>query len=118
MVLKVNDRRTSCPCHDEFRGPRSDYVRQKFLPTLSHLVKLLCRFRTAGRCASRHVCGGHQQRLNRESFEDDTSPVCHTRGKIQSTLPMMGQWFVADVVCRLLMVSLDGTGWLEGGKWR
>ncbi|GFV58018.1 hypothetical protein TNCV_2573141 [Trichonephila clavipes] len=29
MVLKANDRRTSCPCHDEFRGPRSDYVRQK-----------------------------------------------------------------------------------------
>ncbi|GFX62874.1 uncharacterized protein TNCV_3352001 [Trichonephila clavipes] len=28
MVLKANDRRTSCPCHDEFRGPRSDYVRQ------------------------------------------------------------------------------------------
>ncbi|GFU06271.1 hypothetical protein TNCV_4765681 [Trichonephila clavipes] len=27
MVLKANDRRTSCPCHDEFRGPRSDYVR-------------------------------------------------------------------------------------------
>ncbi|GFV65277.1 hypothetical protein TNCV_4572771 [Trichonephila clavipes] len=28
MVLKANDRRTSCPCHDEFRGPRSDCVRQ------------------------------------------------------------------------------------------
>ncbi|GFS49125.1 hypothetical protein TNCV_2409961 [Trichonephila clavipes] len=28
MVLKANDRRSSCPCHDEFRGPRSDYVRQ------------------------------------------------------------------------------------------
>ncbi|GFV50469.1 uncharacterized protein TNCV_1861501 [Trichonephila clavipes] len=28
MVLEANDRRTSCPCHDEFRGPRSDYVRQ------------------------------------------------------------------------------------------
>ncbi|GFV14304.1 uncharacterized protein TNCV_807361 [Trichonephila clavipes] len=27
MVLKANDRRTSCPCHVEFRGPRSDYVR-------------------------------------------------------------------------------------------
>ncbi|GFU31560.1 hypothetical protein TNCV_3539501 [Trichonephila clavipes] len=27
-VLKANDRRTSCPYHDEFRGPRSDYVRQ------------------------------------------------------------------------------------------
>ncbi|GFV46961.1 uncharacterized protein TNCV_3033581 [Trichonephila clavipes] len=30
MVLKANDRRTSYPCHDEFRGPRSDYVRQKW----------------------------------------------------------------------------------------
>ncbi|GFY35140.1 hypothetical protein TNCV_5045151 [Trichonephila clavipes] len=30
MVLKVNDRRTSCPCHDEFRGPRSDYIRQRW----------------------------------------------------------------------------------------
>ncbi|GFU47095.1 hypothetical protein TNCV_2616641 [Trichonephila clavipes] len=30
MVLKANDRRTSCPCHDEFRGPRSDYVRHRF----------------------------------------------------------------------------------------
>ncbi|GFU83764.1 hypothetical protein TNCV_2266851 [Trichonephila clavipes] len=28
MVLKANDRHTSCPCHDEFCGPRSDYVRQ------------------------------------------------------------------------------------------
>ncbi|GFS60011.1 uncharacterized protein TNCV_3455801 [Trichonephila clavipes] len=38
MVLKANDRRTSCPCHDEFRGPRSDYVRQytwnNFIPHL------------------------------------------------------------------------------------
>ncbi|GFV36507.1 transposable element Tcb1 transposase [Trichonephila clavipes] len=28
MVLKANVRRTSCPCHVEFRGSRSDYVRQ------------------------------------------------------------------------------------------
>ncbi|GFW87635.1 uncharacterized protein TNCV_4486001 [Trichonephila clavipes] len=33
MVLKANDRRTSCPCHAEFRGPRSDYVRQVALAT-------------------------------------------------------------------------------------
>ncbi|GFT59357.1 uncharacterized protein TNCV_4477231 [Trichonephila clavipes] len=33
MVLEANDRRTSCPCHDEFRGPRSDYVRQVALAT-------------------------------------------------------------------------------------
>ncbi|GFY01095.1 transposable element Tcb2 transposase [Trichonephila clavipes] len=32
MVLKANDRRTSCPCHDEFRRPRSDYVRQIWYP--------------------------------------------------------------------------------------
>ncbi|GFX78080.1 hypothetical protein TNCV_972341 [Trichonephila clavipes] len=36
MVLKANDRRTSCPCHDEFRGPRSDYVRQ--------IVSLIVRY--------------------------------------------------------------------------
>ncbi|GFU83500.1 secernin-1 [Trichonephila clavipes] len=35
MVLKANDRRTSCPCHDEFRGPRSDYVRQVALATIT-----------------------------------------------------------------------------------
>ncbi|GFT40350.1 hypothetical protein TNCV_3115331 [Trichonephila clavipes] len=35
MVLKAkaNDRRTYTPCHDEFRGPRSDYVRQGALAT-------------------------------------------------------------------------------------
>ncbi|GFU35155.1 uncharacterized protein TNCV_2106051 [Trichonephila clavipes] len=33
MVLMANDRRTSCPCHDEFRGPRSDYVREVALAT-------------------------------------------------------------------------------------
>ncbi|GFV17846.1 hypothetical protein TNCV_3235961 [Trichonephila clavipes] len=36
MVLKANDRRTSCPCHDEFRGPRSDYVRQEARHHLIH----------------------------------------------------------------------------------
>ncbi|GFV06193.1 hypothetical protein TNCV_1331111 [Trichonephila clavipes] len=66
--------------------------------------------------------------------EDDTSPVCHTSklpevGKIQSTLPM--KWgpvvsVLSDVgflkptsVSRLPYgFSLDGTGCLEGGKWR
>ncbi|GFX67417.1 integrase_H2C2 domain-containing protein [Trichonephila clavipes] len=38
MVLKANDRRTSCPCHDEFRGPRSDYVRQVALATTTELM--------------------------------------------------------------------------------
>ncbi|GFU60772.1 uncharacterized protein TNCV_627161 [Trichonephila clavipes] len=38
MVLKANDRRTSCPCHDEFRGPRSDYVRQVALATTTTTV--------------------------------------------------------------------------------
>ncbi|GFU00714.1 hypothetical protein TNCV_4818721 [Trichonephila clavipes] len=41
MVLKANDRRTSCPCHDEFRGPRSDYVRQHFLDPLAHVEERL-----------------------------------------------------------------------------
>ncbi|GFW58813.1 uncharacterized protein TNCV_4046521 [Trichonephila clavipes] len=38
MVLKANDRRTSCPCHDEFRGPRSDYVRQFTNPLDTQLL--------------------------------------------------------------------------------
>ncbi|GFW96957.1 uncharacterized protein TNCV_4801701 [Trichonephila clavipes] len=37
MVLKANDRRTSCPCHDEFRGPRSDYVRQDYDTSFSRV---------------------------------------------------------------------------------
>ncbi|GFU77154.1 uncharacterized protein TNCV_4330481 [Trichonephila clavipes] len=39
MVLKANDRRTSCLCHDEFRGPRSDYVRQVALATNNNTVR-------------------------------------------------------------------------------
>ncbi|GFW35703.1 RNase H domain-containing protein [Trichonephila clavipes] len=42
MVLKANDRRTSCPCHDEFRGPRSDYVRQDSLRQGGTLNFLIC----------------------------------------------------------------------------
>ncbi|GFX90648.1 hypothetical protein TNCV_3194661 [Trichonephila clavipes] len=38
MVLKANDRRTPCPCHDEFRGPRSDYVRQVALATTTTTI--------------------------------------------------------------------------------
>ncbi|GFW68754.1 uncharacterized protein TNCV_3639691 [Trichonephila clavipes] len=40
MVLKANDRRTSCPCHDEFRGPRSDYVRQVALATTTTTTQI------------------------------------------------------------------------------
>ncbi|GFW72796.1 hypothetical protein TNCV_1266391 [Trichonephila clavipes] len=39
LVLKANDRRTSCPCHDEFRGPRSDYVRQQLMGKVFFLIK-------------------------------------------------------------------------------
>ncbi|GFX27050.1 hypothetical protein TNCV_439561 [Trichonephila clavipes] len=40
MVLKANDRRTSCPCRDEFRGPRSDYVRQVASENNNQLLKV------------------------------------------------------------------------------
>ncbi|GFY30721.1 uncharacterized protein TNCV_3118811 [Trichonephila clavipes] len=39
MVLMANDRRTSCPCHDEFRGPRSDYVREVALTTTTKKLR-------------------------------------------------------------------------------
>ncbi|GFT37016.1 hypothetical protein TNCV_175351 [Trichonephila clavipes] len=45
MVLKANDRRTSCPCHDEFRGPLSDYVREVALENNNNFVlTLLSKF--------------------------------------------------------------------------
>ncbi|GFV74247.1 uncharacterized protein TNCV_2312451 [Trichonephila clavipes] len=37
MVLKAKDRRTSCPCHDKFPGPRSDYVRQVVALKVTHI---------------------------------------------------------------------------------
>ncbi|GFX48850.1 putative LOC100569746 [Trichonephila clavipes] len=37
MVLKANDRRTSCPCHDEFHGPLSGYVRQRRISSEGHV---------------------------------------------------------------------------------
>ncbi|GFU19283.1 hypothetical protein TNCV_1468851 [Trichonephila clavipes] len=40
MVLKANDKRTSS--HDEFRGPRSDYVRQVALETTGSHSPRLC----------------------------------------------------------------------------
>ncbi|GFW66612.1 uncharacterized protein TNCV_1370451 [Trichonephila clavipes] len=44
MVLKANDMRISCPCHDEFRGPRSDYVRQAMAShTITPAVGAMCR---------------------------------------------------------------------------
>ncbi|GFY12461.1 hypothetical protein TNCV_1798831 [Trichonephila clavipes] len=73
--------------------------------------------RTAGRCAS-HV---RWSSALESGFitEDDTSPVCHNcprSAKIQSTLPMMwGHLSGRRLLKILLMVSLDGTGCLEGG---
>ncbi|GFW00515.1 hypothetical protein TNCV_693541 [Trichonephila clavipes] len=60
--------------------------------------------------------------------EDDTSPVCHTPSPEVGKNPVDTAYDVGSVsgrrllkptsVSRLLMVSLDGTGCLEGGKWR
>ncbi|GFV99906.1 uncharacterized protein TNCV_5082651 [Trichonephila clavipes] len=46
MVLKANDRRTSCPCHDEFRGPRFDYVRQVALATTTTTTSVMSYTKT------------------------------------------------------------------------
>ncbi|GFV42599.1 hypothetical protein TNCV_4144021 [Trichonephila clavipes] len=64
--------------------------------------------------------------------EDDTSPVCHTQVAEVGKNPVDTAYDVGSVVSVLadvgsssqlrsvvsLMVSLDGTGCLEGGKWR
>ncbi|GFX67269.1 uncharacterized protein TNCV_775261 [Trichonephila clavipes] len=38
---RANDRRTSCPCHDEFRGPRSDCVRRVASENNNNIYTLL-----------------------------------------------------------------------------
>ncbi|GFW53474.1 transposable element Tcb2 transposase [Trichonephila clavipes] len=50
MVLKVNDRRTSC--HDEFRGARSDYVRQA-------KIALSVGAPVSSRTIQKHLTEGH-----------------------------------------------------------
>ncbi|GFW40756.1 hypothetical protein TNCV_4528451 [Trichonephila clavipes] len=60
----------------------------------------------AGRCASRHVCGGYESGF---ITEDDTQSVM-ARGRQKSSRQHVGLVVLADVgrsVC--LMVSLDGT---------
>ncbi|GFT06820.1 hypothetical protein TNCV_18051 [Trichonephila clavipes] len=74
MVLKANDRRTSCPCHDEFRGPRSDYVRQNTWtrPTKS------CN--TYGRPIFENKCMSHVHKcMTAKKLTQDFSAVARRR---------------------------------------
>ncbi|GFT81498.1 uncharacterized protein TNCV_3673511 [Trichonephila clavipes] len=67
MVLKANDRRTSCPCHDEFRGPRSDYVRQQLFQARLRHKHAYIRFinRTNETTASTTARPSAKRRFNR-----------------------------------------------------
>ncbi|GFU52106.1 hypothetical protein TNCV_3225271 [Trichonephila clavipes] len=77
MVLKANDRRTSCPCHDEFRGPRSDYVRQADKPqTLDHLEDNIC-----------HVIADIRPQMLEKVIENWTSRFDYIRASRGSPVP-------------------------------
>ncbi|GFV04296.1 hypothetical protein TNCV_919171 [Trichonephila clavipes] len=112
---------------------------KKLLPTLAHLCEIaVCRLDNKCRIGSLvgappDTCAVVISTETESGFitEDDTSPVCHTpscprSAKIQSTLPIMSVVSVlADVGSSnqlrsvvSLWFSLDGTGCLEGGKWR
>ncbi|GFS88527.1 transposable element Tcb2 transposase [Trichonephila clavipes] len=65
MVLKANDRRTSCPCHDEFRGPRSDYVRQQG-------TREGTQVRKTGSGVTRKTTRREDRRIVRQAFVDPT----------------------------------------------
>ncbi|GFX54158.1 hypothetical protein TNCV_2337941 [Trichonephila clavipes] len=70
MVLKANDRRTSSPCHDEFRGPRSDCVRQE---SANHgsLFKRLKPFRLPAEDSMRITLSGTFHLIT----EKNTNPI-------------------------------------------
>ncbi|GFU17531.1 uncharacterized protein TNCV_5069351 [Trichonephila clavipes] len=61
MVLEANDRRTSCPCHDEFCGPLSDYVRQVALATTTTTTTTSHCSATRGLLMTDHVILNHGQ---------------------------------------------------------
>ncbi|GFS77370.1 hypothetical protein TNCV_4566071 [Trichonephila clavipes] len=84
MVLKVkaNDRRTSSPCHDEFRGPRSDYVRQVALGTTTTFVDLASR-KTAATILRLHATNSFCRfRTFRKQKANLCSPWCRSTLKL------------------------------------
>ncbi|GFY14959.1 hypothetical protein TNCV_235091 [Trichonephila clavipes] len=82
MVLKANDRRTSCPCHDEFRGPRSDYVRQ--------VTSKFCQ-----RSGMDEINISLLPRRNH--FNDSTfSTTCDQQGTLQNHLFVLSTQFLMD----------------------
>ncbi|GFU71949.1 hypothetical protein TNCV_1052961 [Trichonephila clavipes] len=88
--------------------------------------------RTAGRCAFQtRVRWSSALRLNRDSslkmtrLQSVTLQVARGRQNpvdtaydVGSVVSVSGRRLKPTSVSRLLMVSLDGTGCLEGGKWR
>ncbi|GFT97209.1 hypothetical protein TNCV_3858641 [Trichonephila clavipes] len=112
---------------------------KKLLPTLSHTCEIaVCRStinagsdRWPVRLQTRVRWSSSLETESGFITEDDTSPVCHTqvaRGRQNpvdtahdgvSGKRLSGRRLLKPTsVSRLLMVSLDGTGCLEGGKWR
>ncbi|GFV77919.1 cubilin [Trichonephila clavipes] len=105
MVLKANDRHTSCPYHNEFRGPRSDYVRQCnnriVMAQRKHLNDFLC-----GRIIGRLECGRTQlevseefgiaqcviSRLCQRFLDDGNVSRCYSRGCSRVTTPNEDQY--------------------------
>ncbi|GFU95638.1 uncharacterized protein TNCV_3333031 [Trichonephila clavipes] len=79
MVLKANDRRTSYPCHDEFRGPRSDYVRQS-CPLLVRWIDGLEKYLLVLRSKNwRTLAGSKQLRATEEGKRRELKPICEEK---------------------------------------
>ncbi|GFT60599.1 uncharacterized protein TNCV_1966771 [Trichonephila clavipes] len=93
MVLKANDRRTSCPCHDEFCRPRSDYVRQnqnaltvhRFIPPIPNFVlngKLKRKFKPLKQI---HISYFEAQKLIAPQFSQTYAQVANRSIAISTT---------------------------------
>ncbi|GFW47516.1 hypothetical protein TNCV_3176801 [Trichonephila clavipes] len=106
-------------CQSALKDHKDDRVSQEIAPhTVTFLID--CRI---GRCASRHVRWSSALRLNRDSSLKMTRLQSVTEvGKNPVDTYDVGERLSGrrllkpTSVSRLLMVSLDGTGCLEGGK--
>ncbi|GFX31285.1 hypothetical protein TNCV_2061041 [Trichonephila clavipes] len=112
MVLKANDRRTSSPCHDEFRGPRSDCVRQKE----SSISACQCLLKRVG------DSGDHKHlfylKVIHSRLKNKTS---HVTLYLQKTLIAPVPFWIADIGCRMgeRNARCDHTpGWGEYYEWK
>ncbi|GFV98645.1 hypothetical protein TNCV_1453311 [Trichonephila clavipes] len=89
--------RVTCNCHPVVRTTKDDRVSQEIAPHTVTPCEILCR--STINAGSENVCGGHQETESGFITEDDTSQVCHARGRQN---PVDNDWNFGEMSGRRL----------------